>query len=132
MLPLWQRPFIAGDALAFYLAKMLLPWRLGIDYGRSPLFVLDHAWGYLTWLVPVGLGLLLWRLRRRYPMLCLAAALFVAGLLPTLGLVPFLFQTFRPSPTVTCISLCSAPPWRWPGRCHGRGAAPRPPSVPSP
>ena len=93
-LPLWQRPFIAGDALAFYFAKMLLPLRLGIDYGRSPLFVLDHAWGYLTWLVPVGLGLLLWLLRRRYPMLCLAAALFVAGLLPALGLVPFLFQDF--------------------------------------
>ena len=94
LLPLWQRPFIAGDALAFYLAKTVLPWQLGIDYGRSPLFVLHHAWGYATWLVPAAAGLLLWHGRRRFPMLGLAAALFVAGLLPTLGLVPFIFQNY--------------------------------------
>ena len=93
-LPPWQRPFIAGDALAFCLVKSLLPWRLGIDYGRAPLSVLSHPWGYLTWIAPVAVGLLLWRVRRRFPVPCLAAMLFVAGLLPTLGLVPFLFQSF--------------------------------------
>ena len=94
VMPWWQRPFIAGDALAFSLAETLLPLHLGIDYGRSPLFVMDHPWGYATWLVPFGLGLLLWRLRRRFPMLGLGGLLFVAGLLPTLGFVPFLFQTY--------------------------------------
>ena len=51
----WQRPFIAGDALAFYVFKTLLPIRLCVDYGRTPQSVMSHAWGYLAWLVPAGL-----------------------------------------------------------------------------
>ena len=39
----WQRPFIAGDALAFYLFKTLVPINLGVDYGRTPSWVMAHA-----------------------------------------------------------------------------------------
>jgi tetratricopeptide (TPR) repeat protein len=89
--PAWGRPFLAGDALAFYLGKFVRPHPLAVDYGRHPTrAVLASWWGYATWLVPAALGLLAWRLRLRG----LAAALlvFVAATLPVLGLVPFYFQ----------------------------------------
>jgi hypothetical protein len=90
----WARPFIAGDALAFYLGKLAWPVGLCADYGRTPEEVLGHAWGYLTWLAPAVLGVLVWRGRARRPMLLAAAALFSLGLLPVLGFVPFIFQQF--------------------------------------
>jgi tetratricopeptide (TPR) repeat protein len=90
---LWQRPFIAADALAFYLYKVLVPLWLTVDYGRSPPAVAQHGWIYFSWLVPVFCGFLLWLWRRRAPQLVTAAAVFAAGLLPALGLLPFGFQS---------------------------------------
>lgn len=34
--PLWQRPFVALDAIGFYLSKVFLPFGLVLDYGRTP------------------------------------------------------------------------------------------------
>jgi tetratricopeptide (TPR) repeat protein len=90
--PLWARPLVAADALAFYLYKLFLPFGLSVDYGRSPAVVLEQGWVYLTWIVPVGLGTLLWVWRRRAAHLKTGAAVFAAGLLPILGLIPFGFQ----------------------------------------
>jgi hypothetical protein len=92
--PIWVRPLVAGDALAFYLCKLAVPVRLGPDYGRTPAFVLQHTWGYLTWLVPAGLAALIWLRRGSRPLLAPAALVFVAGLLPVLGLAPFTFQGY--------------------------------------
>lgn len=98
-----MRPLIALDALAFYLYKLLWPVRLGPDYGRAPSTVLRHAWGYLTWLVPAGLALMLflWHktardqtVRRDLRRIAAAAGLSGVLLLPVLGLVPFAFQAF--------------------------------------
>jgi len=89
--PLWQRPLIAGDALAFYLRKLALPFGLGPDYGRTPQFVLRHGWVWLTGLLPFALAaLVLWRHRRKW--LMASGGVFVAALLPVLGLLPFAFQ----------------------------------------
>src|SRR3569623_303686 len=44
----WQRPFVAGDARAFYLFKTLVPVGLAGGYGLTPQAVLAHPWGYLT------------------------------------------------------------------------------------
>jgi protein O-mannosyl-transferase len=90
----WQRPFIAGDALAFYLWKTLLPISLGVDYGRTPQAVMSHVGGYLAWAVPVALLVFAYRNRQRRPTSWLGALLFVAFLLPTLGLVPFAYQAY--------------------------------------
>jgi protein O-mannosyl-transferase len=90
----WQRPFIAGDALAFYLFKTIVPIDLGVDYGRTPRLVMSHAWGYLAWAVPVGLLVVCWRYRNQRPITWLGALLFVTFLLPTLGLVPFTYQAY--------------------------------------
>ena len=92
--PLWQRPFVAGDALAFYLFKTVAPFALAIDYGRTPHQVMSHAWGYLAWTLPVALLALGYLNRRRHPLGWLGALSFVIFLLPTSGLVPFAYQSY--------------------------------------
>lgn len=89
-LPVWGRPFIALDALAFYLGRLVWPASLAVDYGRTPQSVLSHGWGYAYGLVPIVLGLVLWRTRQRG--LLVAALLTVAVLLPVLGLTPTYFH----------------------------------------
>lgn len=90
--PLWTRPLIAGDALAFYAGKLLLPLQLGIDYGRRPHAVMQGGWVWAAWLVPVLLFAWCWFLRRRsvWPMVVYLSGL--AWLLPVCGLKPFHFQ----------------------------------------
>ena len=90
----WQRPFVAGDALAFYLVKTFVPIDLCVDYGRTPRLVMSHAWGYLAWAVPVGLFVVCYRKRRQRPITWLGALMFVTFLLPTLGFVPFAYQAY--------------------------------------
>src|SRR5450631_71327 len=92
--PWWQRPFIAGDAVTFYLYKTLVPIDLCVDYGRTPRSVMSHAWGYLAWAVPVALLVIGYRNRQRRPLAWLGALLFVTFLLPTLGLAPFAYQAY--------------------------------------
>jgi tetratricopeptide (TPR) repeat protein len=90
----WQRPFVAGDALAFYVLKSVIPVDLCVQYGRTPRVAMSHGWGYLDWLVPVGLLVLCYLIRARRPITWLGALLFGAFLLPTLGLVPFSYQIY--------------------------------------
>jgi hypothetical protein len=90
--PLWTRPFVAGDALAFYLRKLVWPFDLAPDYGRTPTYVLSSAIGYVAWIVPAAVALALWRAKRLQPRAWIIAGWFVAGFLPLLGLVPFPFQ----------------------------------------
>jgi len=91
--PLWARPLVAADALAFYLYKLALPLWLGPDYGRSPEWLLQRGWVYITWVIPFGILILIWRWRERKPWLLASAGVFVAGMLPVSGLVPFVFQS---------------------------------------
>lgn len=90
----YLRPLIAGDALAFYCGKLLWPVHLGIDYGRSPSYVLAASTLWLTALAPIMLGAGVLVLRKQAPWLAAAILLFVLALLPVLGLVPFRFQTY--------------------------------------
>ena len=96
----WQRPLVAADALAFYLAKLGLPMELAPDYGRSPSWLSSSGWMWITWLLPVGVAALLcvplvppaWR---GVLLACRRAGLVsLALLLPVMGLVPFAFQRF--------------------------------------
>ena len=90
--PLWARPLVAGDALAFYLGKLALPVGLIPDYSRSPASILKSGQVYYTWLVPAALAGIAWTCRRRWPWLPVSLAVFVAGLLPVLGFTRFVFQ----------------------------------------
>ena len=94
LVPLWARPLVACDALAFYLGKLVWPvdpWGLCADYGRSPNSLLEAGVLYWSWVVPVLLVAVLVCVKRLRPWL-VPVALLAAGVLPTLGLIPFNFQ----------------------------------------
>lgn len=91
--PWVRRPFLMGDALTFYLAKLTFPIGLTLNYGRSPQRLLEQPWTYFAWLIPVLLtAALLWRTSRRRWLIPLA--LFVVYLLPVLGILPFYYQRY--------------------------------------
>jgi hypothetical protein len=87
----WLRPIVAGDAVAFYVAKLVAPFGLCIDYGRTPQAVLAQttacALAVVAWLVLAAIWLVPRLRSARLP-----AAVSVAALLPVLGFAPFLFQ----------------------------------------
>jgi tetratricopeptide (TPR) repeat protein len=91
---LWMRPLIALDAIAFYLSKLVWPVNLVPDYGRTPQLVLEQGRGLITAMVPLGIGALLWYWRARCRGVWLAGGVFLAGVAPMLGLVPFMFQAY--------------------------------------
>lgn len=88
----WQRLLIAGDTLTFYSYKLLFPLSLGPDYGQTPYVVLQRPLTYLTGVLPYLLGALLFWKGQRLPKA--AGGIFLAALLPVLGLVPFEFQKY--------------------------------------
>jgi hypothetical protein len=93
--PLWARPFIATDAVAFYVGKLIWPVGLTIDYGRTPASVISSgAWKW-TWVVPLAVTIATFLARRRgFGFAPTAWVLFVAAPLQVLGLTPFLFQFY--------------------------------------
>jgi len=91
LVPVWMRPLVAGDALAFYVAKVFWPAALAADYGRAPDVARAGGWLWWTWFGPLALGAALAAVKplRIY---LVPFGIFAAALLPTLGLVPFNFQ----------------------------------------
>ncbi len=93
--PGWsQRLVVAADAIGFYIAKLVWPFGLAVDYGRSPGFVPDP----LTplYLSLAGLAVLLLILAYRHPRTRIfSVALLMVGvaLSPVLGFKPFIYQT---------------------------------------
>lgn len=81
---------VAGDALTFYLHKLLWPLSLGPDYGRTPEVALASKALLFTGLLPWGLlGVAL--TKRLRPWL-VVPAIPACALLPVLGFIPFTFQ----------------------------------------
>jgi len=103
--PLWARPLIAGDALAFYMYRLFAPLQSAPDYGRAPAVVLKNGWVYIAWLLPVAfLGASACFRNRRIWLV--AAGLFAAWLVPVLGLVPSITSGSRRSPTAISTWPC--------------------------
>ena len=90
--PLWTRPLIALDAIAFYLCKLFVPAKLAVIYGRTPRAAVESGAIYYAWLLPAIIAVILWQLRRRSHWLVCAALVMLAGLLPVSGLTRFMFQ----------------------------------------
>lgn len=88
-----ERGLVAVHAIGWYLEKLLWPLGLGPDYGQTPQVVLAHHWSWMVGGVLGGGLLLLCWLGRRWG-LGLAAGVFVVGLAPALGFVPFAFQAY--------------------------------------
>jgi protein O-mannosyl-transferase len=101
---LGQRLLVAADALTFYARKVLVPWSLALDYGRSPRVILGHLQGWQVALSAVvafaGVAVAaVASLRPRAPRVWVgfvSCGVCVIGLAlaPVLGLVPFEFQDF--------------------------------------
>ncbi len=91
--PVWARPFVALDSLAYYFYKLCFPVHLAVDYGRAPDLVLSSGTVFATFLFPIVAGIVLWKLRGRYPYLGVAALAFTVSLLTYSGLRPFIYQT---------------------------------------
>ena len=91
--PFWARPFIAGDALVFYIQKVMFPVRLCLEYGRSPELMLQHGWVYLAWILPCLVVIFIYKQKESTPYIA-ASAVFLLGVLPALGFVPFNFQNY--------------------------------------
>lgn len=104
---LTERLGVASDAFAFYCRILLFPFRLTLDYGRSPHYVLVQVPGWqmalsillaVAGLAVVGYSLLRPRQSEQHDgsigrsfVLC-GWAVFCLSLTPVLGLVPFSFQ----------------------------------------
>ncbi|MFN0150241.1 MAG: tetratricopeptide repeat protein [bacterium] len=92
--PLWHRPLIACDAIAFYLGKLAWPAALAADYGRTPKRVVAEGLFVAPCVALIALVAAAWLSRRRTRQFFAAIALFAAALLPVLGLIPFGFQEY--------------------------------------
>ena len=87
-----QRPFVALDAIGFYVMKMIWPFPLAADYGRRP----DLVWSTPSMMIPaiavavIALAALAFAIRRdpRYRI----GILWLVILLPVLGLVTSAYQ----------------------------------------
>lgn len=91
---LQYRPLVPLDAIGFYIVKLFAPVRLVSDYGRSPRWLVDHPAAWLTCLIPIALCAIAWRMRNHLPWLLMGFGVFVAGLLPSIGVVPFDYQHY--------------------------------------
>lgn len=91
-----DRPLVAADTLTFYVDKIFWPAGLAADYGRSPARAIASdaaAWqSAAKFAVAAGVILaiaLAWRFSR---MAALGGTWFILWLLPSLGLVTFMYQ----------------------------------------
>jgi tetratricopeptide (TPR) repeat protein len=91
-LPLWTRPIVAADAVAFYLYKLVWPIHLCIDYSHTPQVIVANHLIYFSWILPAAVVGLLWWKSARYRPAIAAGLLFLMPLLPVLGFVGFEFQ----------------------------------------
>jgi Flp pilus assembly protein TadD len=94
ILPIWQRFLVAGDALTFYLFKLIWPKTLVLYYGRNPAYILQYGSIWWTWIIPALLIAVLWINRRRCAPPLAGLCVFIAALLPVFGFVGFNFQYY--------------------------------------
>lgn len=86
-----QRGLVAGDALTFYLTKLVWPTALCVDYGRTPQAALGDLWiPFRAVAGPLALLALALAWRRR-PVVA-GLGVLVLAVAPVLGFMPFRFQ----------------------------------------
>jgi protein O-mannosyl-transferase len=120
--PLWLRPFVAADAVSFYLGKFLVPTSLTPIYWRSPAWLEQSGWTLrLTWIVPALLVVTAVLFRRRAPWFTTAMVILFATLAPTLGLVTFNFQRYSTVADHYFYAAMAVMAWFVAAAVHGAG-----------
>ena len=92
--PLHQRLVVVADTISFYTSKVLIPYHISADYGRTPEFVLDRWMTQPLWplaLLLAAVSIYVWR---RFRWLGAAVAVSAVAIAPTSGIVPFFFQSY--------------------------------------
>lgn len=93
--PLALRPLVAADAVAFYAGKLVAPFGLCIDYGRTPAVVVADPWAIgraVTVALVAVVAIAAWVVKPRYRAALVPPLLAIGALAPVLGFVPFAFQ----------------------------------------
>ena len=107
--PWVMRPFIASDALAFYLYNLIFTNWLGIVYDRAPTLVLAHHWHALTWPAPLIALIAAILSRKRFPWLTASLAVFCLAAVPVLRTgFPSNSRPFPRLPTIIFTWRCSS------------------------
>lgn len=88
----WQRFFIAGHSLSFYLYKLIVPHPLAACYGYTPELILSNKFIYLSTVFLIVIAVLVFAKRKSQPLLFSAFAVITVCVLPVLGLTPFEYQ----------------------------------------
>ncbi|MES2285862.1 MAG: tetratricopeptide repeat protein [Bacteroidota bacterium] len=88
----WQRFFIAGHSLFFYLYKLIVPYPLAACYGYTPELILSDKLIYLSTIFLIFIAVLVFAKRKSQPLLFSGFAIITVCVLPVLGLIPFEYQ----------------------------------------
>jgi hypothetical protein len=92
--PYWQRPLLAGACLFHYIVKTLFPWTLLVDYAKSIDRIAADELSTLLAFVASVMVFWLFYLFRRKPLPLLGMTIFLLGLFPILGFIPYEYQNF--------------------------------------
>jgi tetratricopeptide (TPR) repeat protein len=84
----WERPAIAADSLAWYMAQAVWPSQLSIDHGRTPQAVMANATVWLSLAGVLGAMAVMIGRARTLRLEMAGIAIFFVLLLPVSGLVP--------------------------------------------
>lgn len=91
--PWWARPLIVLDSIAFYWGKILFPYPLVLDYGRTPDYLIRTGQLYWTWVFVIPwVVIFIFLLRKQYHILACGMLVTVVAPIHTLGWVRFEFQ----------------------------------------
>ncbi|MES2138875.1 MAG: tetratricopeptide repeat protein [Bacteroidota bacterium] len=88
----WQRFFIAGHSLFFYLYKLIVPYPLAACYGYTPELILSDKLIYLSTVFFIIMALIIFAKRKSQPLVFSGFAVITICVLPVLGLIPFEYQ----------------------------------------
>lgn len=88
--PFWTRPLIYLFSTAFYTFKTLVPIKLAAIYGYTPQKIIETGFIYWSWILPVGILVLLIRLKNNF--LIVSYLILIIAILPVSGMIPFYYQ----------------------------------------
>jgi len=85
---------VASDAIGFYVTKLIAPFNLGPDYGRTPMWLIRQPWMVASILTLLSFVGIIFITMREKPFICASVCIFLVALLPVLGFVPFIYQLY--------------------------------------
>ncbi|MCF7920478.1 MAG: tetratricopeptide repeat protein [Candidatus Cloacimonetes bacterium] len=92
--PIWIRPFVWFDNLGFYLTKMALPLNLRPDYHHLTRLIMSQWTFYVSILLTLMIIFWCWKKRKKQNYYIFGLSVFVIGMLPVSGFLPYVFQNW--------------------------------------